>query len=258
MLLPNFIEPVFADQSEPTWLKEGTYVKYTTDQTGYAYVLNASSPRGYDTLCFYNATFGWHCLKITNTKAKIEFNFNYVGKTLNNLSLSNATLNIKKDVFVDLKNRAVYDSNGAVIGTTHMWVCANPSNGQEVVIWDIPPERVSLPAKTNYELETCQGIVKGFVVEGNVTINHAKRYIDLLCDSNTGLMVDGFFDSDPIMLGSGISALFYKGRIYLSDTNIELITYNQTDWSEIMLLASPIIAFVVLFVAIYKHMQKKY
>ncbi len=257
-----FIALVYADQCVPTWLREGTYVRYTTNQPGYAYFFNSSNPRGYDTLGFYNATFGWSCLSITNKIAKIEFFFDYMGKTLNNVSLGNATLTLKSDVFVDLDNRAVHYSNGSIIGTTHLWVCANPNDDQKVVIWDIPPEKVSLPVKTGYILDTCQGMVKGFIVEGTVTINQTRKNIDLLCDSTTGLMVDGSFDSDPIMVGSGINVLFINGRVYLSDTNIEFAIYNetsnQTNVSNIvMFMLLPIIVFVALFVAIRKRMQKK-
>ena len=82
----------------------------------------------------------------------------------------------------------------------------------------------------------------------------------LLCDLDTGLMVDGNFGWDPIITGTGIKALLLNGRIILSDTNIALgPTSDHSNWSFIFVFASlPILAFVVLFVAFYKLIRQKH
>jgi hypothetical protein len=255
-----FIGVASADQFSPTWLKEGIYVKYTTDQVGYAYLANNSHPLGSDTLSFWNATFGWRCISINDTVAKLAVILNYVGKELNGISLGNATLQLTSEVYVDLSTRAVYDLNGSLLGTTHMWVPANPSEDQDVVVWDVPPDKVVLPAKCNdVWFLTIQGKQDGFSLEGTATINGKPRNFLLLCDQDTGLMVDGSFEWDPILTGAGVNALLLNGLVLLSDTNIDLgSTYDPTNWSIIITFAIlPLLAFIVLFVAFYKRMRKR-
>jgi len=255
-----FIGAASADQFAPTWLKEGAYVKYTSDQVGYAYLANSSHPLGNDDLSFWNATFGWRCVSLNDTVAKLEFTFDYVGKMLNHVSLENATLQLAGEVYVDLSTRAVYGLNGSLLGTTHMWVTTNPSEGQDVVVWNVPPDKVVLPAKCkDVWFLTIQGKQDGFSLEGTATINGTSRIFLLLCDQDTGLMVDGNFGWDPILTGAGVNALLLNGRVILSDTNIALgPTYDPTNWSIIITFVTlPTLAFIVLFVAFYKRMRKR-
>ncbi|PVX24232.1 MAG: hypothetical protein CW716_10520 [Candidatus Bathyarchaeum sp.] len=260
ILSVGLIGLVGAESSSPAWLKEGTYVKYSTDQVGYAYLFNNSGLSGINSLSFWNATFGWRCVSINDTVAKLEFTFDYVGKTLNDVSLENATLQLAGEVYVDIYTRAMYASNGSLLGTTHMWVTANPTEGQDVVVWDIPPERVTLPAKVNgVWFQTIQGKQDGFNLEGTETVNGKAKNFGLLCDLDTGLMVDGNFEWDPIITGAGIKALLLNGRIILSDTNIALtITSDNSKGSFIFVFISlSILAFVILFVAFYKRIHQK-
>ncbi|MBT0158660.1 hypothetical protein G4O51_01605 [Candidatus Bathyarchaeota archaeon A05DMB-2] len=256
-----FISLSNASNFAPTWLREGTYVKYTTNQVGYAYVANNSNPLGSDTLSFWNATFGWRCISINDTIAKLSFTLNYTGKELNKVSLDNATLQLTGEVYVDLSSRAVYDLNGSLLGTTHMWVSANPSEGQEVVVWDVPPDKVGLPAKCNgIWFTTIQGRQDGFSLEGTGKINGVSTNFLILCDQDTGLMIDGNFGWDPLITSAGINALLLNGIVMLSDTNIALgPTSDPTNWPLIIMLATlPTIAFIGLFVIFYKYMHKKH
>lgn len=257
VLLVDFVGLVGADSLSPAWLKEGKYVKYSTDQVGYAYLFSES---GIDVLSFWNATFGWCCVSINDEVSKLEFTFDYVGKKLNSVSLENATLQLAGEVSVDMSTRAVYALNGSVLGTTHMWVTANPTEGQDVVVWDIPPEKVSLPAKVNgMWFQSIQGTQDGFSLEGTGTANGISKNFGLLCDLDTGLMVDGSFEWDPVITGAGIKALLLNGRIMLSDTNIEL--GQPSDHSNgsfvFVFIGLPILAFGVLFVAFHKRIHKK-
>lgn len=248
------ISAVEAGQFAPHWLKEGTYVKYTTDKLGYAYISNNSA------LSFWNATFCWNCVNINETVAKVKVTFDYVGKTLDNSSLGNATLRLTGDVYVILSTRTVYGLNGSLLGTTHIWIPANPAEGQEVVVWDIGSDKVTLPAQVNNVwIQTIQGKQAGFILDGNGSINGNSRNFGVLCDLDTGLMIDGSFEWDPIMTGAGINALLLNGHIILSDTNIALgPAYDPTNWSTIIsLITLPILAFAVLLVLCYKHMHKK-
>lgn len=260
MLTASFINLASADNFPPLWLKKDAYVQYTTNKVGYAYVVNRSASLGFDTLSFWNATFGWHCTSINDTMARLLFTFSYVGKELNNVSLTNATLQLTGEVYVGLYNRAVYDLEGHLLGTTHLWVTANPAEGQEVVIWDVPPDKISLQAECkDIWFLTIQGNQAGFALDGTGKINGTSTSFLLLCDQDTGLMIDGNFGWDPIITSAGINALLLNGRIMFSDTNISLgPTYDPTNWSLIIMFTTlPILAFIVLFVAFYKRMRKK-
>lgn len=256
-----FIDKTNAEQFVPTWLKEGAYVKYTTDQVGYAYLANNSQPSCSDTLSFWNATFGWSCVSINNTVAKLEVTLDYVGKELNGVSLDNATLQITGEVYVELATRAVYDLNTSLLGTTHMWVSSDSSEGQDVLVWAVPPDKVVLPAKCkDVWFSTIQGKQDGFSLQGTITINNETRNLLLLCDQDTGLMVDGSFEWDPILTGAGINALLLNGIVVLSETNINFgPTYDPSNWCLIVIFATVIVlAFMIFFVIFYKRMSKKH
>ncbi|MGB9914879.1 MAG: hypothetical protein ACPLIG_03905 [Candidatus Bathyarchaeales archaeon] len=248
---------VYANQS-PTWLREGTYVKYSTDRDGYAYLFSDSDLSS-NVLSFWNATFGWRCISVNETIAKLEFTFDYIGKKLNNVSLENATLKLAGEIYVHLPTRRVYNLNGSILGTTHMWLTSNPSEGQEVVVWDMPPEKVTLPAKVNNVwFQTIQGKQQGFIVEGTGIVRGKPKNFLLLCDLDTGLMVDGNFEWDPIMTVAGIKVLLLNGRIILSDTNIMLgSAFEQSTGSFIFVLSLPILAFVVLLITFRRIIHKK-
>ena len=258
---PCLICAVGADSSAPNWLKKDTYVKYTTSEVGYAYIFNGSNSRGYDTLSFWNATFGWRCVSLNTTMAKLNFTLHYVGNWLNGVSLENASLQISGDVDVDLYSRTVYASNGSLIGTTHLWGPANPSDGEDVVLWDIPPDRITLPASTNnIWMQTIQGKQDGYQVGGNGTVKGVIINFLILCDLDTELMVDGDFGYDPVMAGAGINTLLLNGRIILSDTNIQLggPKDEPVNWSAVLtFLVLPVAVFAMLFVTLYIHYFRK-
>ena len=260
VLAVSFISLTNATVFTPSWLNEGAYVQYTTDQVGYAYVANSSAIDGFDTLAFWNATFGWRCTSLNDTMAKLLFTFSYLGMELNDVSLDNATLQLTGEAYVDLYTRAVYDLEGSLLGTTHLWVTANPAEGQEVVVWDVPPDKISLPAQCKDTwFTTIQGKQDGFIVEGDVKINGTSTFILVLCDQDTGLMIDGSFAWDPIISSAGINILLLNGMVIFSDTNISLgPEYNPTNWPlTIVLVALPIIAVITLLVTYYKRAHKK-
>ncbi len=261
VLTAYFIGIASANQLAPIWLKEGAYVKYTTDQAGFAYLANNLHPLISDTLSFWNATFGWHCVSINDTAAKLVVTLSYTGKELNGIPLDNATMQLSSEVYVDLSTMSVYDQNGTRHGTTHIWVPANPVEGQDVVVWNVPLDIVTLPAKCNdVWFLTIQGKQDAFSLEGTAQINNKSRNYLLLCDQDTGLMVDGSFEWDPILNAIGINALLLNGLVILSDTNIVLgPTYDPTNWLMIITFTTlPIVSFAVLFVAFYMRMRKKW
>jgi hypothetical protein len=227
---------------------------------GYAYIVNNTSPLGYDMLSFWNGTFGWRCVDINETAAKLQVTFNYIGNKLNDVSLYNTSLQLTGDVYVNPQTRAVYCSNGSLLGTTHMWLPANPEEGQDITVWVNNSDRTTLPAQVNgIWFTSVQGKQSGFLINGNATINGVSRNLGVICDLDTGLMVDGNFEWDPIIVGVGINVLLLNGQVNLSDTNIPLgPTYDPTNWTAIIAFTTvPIMAFMVLFRAFYRHIRKK-
>jgi hypothetical protein len=192
--------------------------------------------------------------------ARLLFTFNYTGKELNHVSLDNATLQLTGEVYVDLYTRAVY-SEGSLLGTTHLWVTVNPAESQEVVVWDIPPDKISLPAECkDIWCMTIQGNQAGFTLGGTSKINGTSKSFLALFDRDTGIMIDGSFEWDPIIASAGINALLLNGRITFSDTNISLgPEYDPTNWPlTIVLIALPTTALTALFVVSYKLVNKKH
>jgi len=269
LILASFVGMVGAGDFGPAWLKEGAYVKYTVNEAGFVYVVNSSDPSVFDVLSFWNATFGWQCTSINDTVTKVLFTFSYTGKELNNVSLDNATLQLSGEVYVNLSTRNVYSLDGDLLGTTHLWLSASPVDGQEMVVWNIPPNRESLPAKCkDIWFLTTQGRQDGFIVEGTKEISGVPRDFLIICDYDTGVMVDGSFAWDPLINGAGITVMFLDGEIMLSDTNIPQVyphaphshdenDPDSLDWDLIMFIGLPIIAFIVLFAIFYKLLSKK-
>jgi hypothetical protein len=129
------------DAFAPSWLKEGTYAKYTTDRASGASLFDINSPdyRGlnwwnassYDSLSYLNATLMWRCISINDAKAEIEVTFDYIGKQLihnsngvnNIIPLSNASQKVTGKVYVDLYTRGVYTSEGDLLAQLTYGCC---------------------------------------------------------------------------------------------------------------------------------------
>lgn len=273
-MLGSLIPAISArDSFAPSWLKEGAYATYVTNKEGTAGIFNTTDPQykglncwnanSYDRISYWNASLTWRCISINDTTAKLQVTFDYVGKELshfvgtemNRIPLNNESLQLTGETYVDLYTRAVYTSDGT-LGTTHLWLPANPSEGQDMVVWDVPSETVTLPATVNNVwLETIQGKQDGFQVGGTVTINGKPMNIMMTYDLDTGLGIDGFFQWDPIMAAIGIS----DGNLdKFSDTNISLGAKDTSlNWTLILQYAILPIAIVLLVVAFVIRRRKK-
>jgi len=274
-ILGTFIPAVSArDSFAPSWLKEGTYATYTTDRESGASIFNTNNDpqyRGlncwnasaYDEIAYWNATLTWRCTNINDTTSKLQVTFNYTGKTLiHNIGeikrepLNNASLQITGEAYVDLYTRAVYTTDGTLLGTTHLWLPANPTEDQDIAVWDLPPEKVTLPAKVNsVTFHTPQGIQDSFLVQGTTTINGKPENFNSFYDLDTGLMVGGLFEWDPIMAAIGIRS---SGLQTFSDTNIQLGSNGTSlNWTLILQYAILPIAVILLGVAFVIKRKKK-
>ncbi len=275
-VLGSFIPAVAArDPFAPSWLKEGAYATYVTDREGTAFVFNTTDPQNKglnylnattrDQVTYLNAILTWQCVSINGTTAKLQVTFDYVGKELfrfvgtemNRIPLNNEPLQLAGEAYVDLYTRAVYTTDGTLLGTTHLWLPANPSEGQDMVVWDVPPETETLPARLeNVWFETIQGKQDGFQLGGGtVTVNGKPMNIMMSYDLDTGLGIDGYFQWDPIMAAIGIS----EGNLEkFSDTNINLGPERTTiNWTQILQYSILPIAIVLLIAAFVVRRKKK-
>lgn len=268
-----FIPAVAArDSFAPAWLKEGTYATYATNQESAASIFETSNPQygglncwnasAYDVLSYWNAALTWRCININDTVAKLHITFDYIGKELiHNVgevkreSLNNASLQLTGEVYVDLYTRAVYTSDGTLLGTTQLWAPANPTEGQEITVWAIGSEIVTIPAQVNNVwFETTQRKQEGFMVGGTETINGKSTNFDLTCDLNTGVNV-GSLQWDPVMAAIGIR----MGNLdAFSDTNINLGSDDTSlNWTVILQYTILPIAIVLISVAVLYARKKK-
>lgn len=266
---------VAQDAFAPGWLKEGAYVKYTTSKESSALIFNTTDPQNKglnylnaitrDQLRYFNASLIWECVNVNSTTAKLKVTFNYIGKELlhldgtelNRTSLNNESLQLTGEAYVDLYSRAVYATDGDLLGTTHLWLPANPTEGQEMVVWDVPPEKGTLPAiLNNVWFMTDQGKQDGFQLGGGtVTVNGQTRSIMMSYDLDTGLAIDGYFNWDPIMAAIGLSD---GGFEEFSDTNIDLGS-EDTSFNWVLTLQYallPVALILLCAVVIYRYKKK--
>jgi hypothetical protein len=264
------------DSFAPAWLKEGVYATYVTDEENSALIFNITDPQyrgldwltapAYDQIKYWNASLTWRCISTNDTTAQLQVTFDYVGEELfhfvgtelSRIPLNNASLQLNGKVYVDLYTRAVYTADGTLLGTTHLWLPANPREGQNMVVWDVPPKTITLPAAVNNVwFETIQGKQDGFQISGTITVsdNGKGQNIMMFYDLDTGLGVGGYFQWDPIMAAIGI---YDSGLKMFSDTNIDLGAKDTSlNWTIILQYAILPTAVVLLVVAFVIKRKKK-
>ncbi len=262
------------DAFAPSWLKEGAYVKYvaclpgTTDLGGLAF-FNLSNPKFAGTnytlpgqkidayLDINSSSLTWRCVSVNDTMAKLQVTLDSVGKLawINSSSSEEVSLQRTAEVYVDLYTRGVYNVNGAFLGTTHLWLPANPTNGQEIIVWEEGSDTITTAVTVSEE-----GKQYTFRTGSSVTIKNNPLMLGLTYDLDTGLGVSEnggqIFYWDPIFASVGI----ISGDIGLvSETNIDLgPEHSEIYWNQI-LYSSIIPIAIILLVAtlIIKRKRKK-
>jgi len=239
-----FFGPVFAQSTVfvPIWLEEGAYVEFSCGE-GLWYPSSASSGIVYE-----SATFKWTCVDLTGTVAKLNITLTY------NIEGEDPPV-FSAEVLVDAVNRSVYSLDGTLLGATQLWSESNPSDGDQVVLWNIAPDKVVGTVETNRVGETPQGKQGAYKVTGNETINGNLAVFNLRYDQNTGIMIRG------LMWNEGVFKALSKGilnSVTISDTNIDLgpstETFDINSFIPIIIIA---VAFVLIFVTIYWKKSKK-
>lgn len=216
LLLSTSIGSCYAQSSSilaPTWMKEGTYAHYTFFESStplygdYVRFLNGSAS-------FYknitSIVFRWECIKLRENMATLNVSF-AISSTV-----QSGNFHVSALLDVDIVSRSVYLQNGTLIGTTHLWAPSSPADGQEIVLWDVPPDKATgtitgtLEGTIMYTFQTSQGTQRFFTID-NVTgkINGKDAFFfggNPWYEYDTGLMVQGSLDYEPTITALGIDA----------------------------------------------------
>lgn len=240
----------------PTWLKKGTYAEYTYP-SGAMYVATTTS--GYlSSRSFRDAVFRWECVDLNETVAELKISLNFT--VVNGESVEEKTENLTTELWIKLNNRAVYQQNGTVIGTSHLWLPANPGPNDDIVLWDVPPDKVTLkPASINLHVKTPQGVQVAYnVTSGLEKIKGSPAVFKVLCDFDTGVMCSETLSYEPVWAALGIENWFPVNMTF-ADTNINLgppYMPSLEPYMIFLLIAVPV-AFAIVFIAVYSRRRRK-
>ena len=229
----------------PIWMKEGTFVQYEFKSSVVFFLNRTSFPFESDA----SVTWRWECTEINEDMAKLNVTIDFIGE--------NKRLFLSTEVNVNTTSRQVFLLNGTLIGTTNLWAKANPTDGEEIVVWDTPPDRILGVAEKRGWSYTPQGAQKIYNLEGAGTINGRNALFDSLHDIDTGIMIDGIIHHEATLFALDIDSLGVNGRFSFTDTNIDLGPREL--WPEIFGLL-PILIIVIVFVSvfvIFYHRRRK-
>jgi hypothetical protein len=240
----------------PTWLKKGTYVEYTY-ASGAMYFTTTTSGH-FTSRSFRDAVFRWECVDLNETVAELKISLNYT--VVGGESVEEKTENLTTELWIKLSNRAVYQQNGTLLGTTHLWLPANPTPNDDIVLWDVPPDKVTLkPASINLHVKTPQGVQVAYNVTSGLEISKGSPTVfKVLCDFNTGVMCSETLSHEPVWPALGIENWF-PANMAFADTNIDLgppYTPPLEPYVIFLLIAVPV-AFTIVFIVVYGRRRRK-
>jgi hypothetical protein len=243
-----------ADLFAPTWLKTGTYAQYITGPNGLL-LMNGSFPQvDHNSTKNSDIIFRWECLEQTGTTAKLNISIDW-GPSEGGFHRTNV-------VYVDTVNRTVTLLNGTQIGTTRLWLPANPSQGQEITFWETSAEKVlgTVNAGANGEtlfFNTVQGVQKGFYIDANGTIMGQQYFTPAACyDFDSGVALTNFLLFEPTVVALDIKEII--GGSELAMTNIDLGPREISfDIRAALPYAALISAIIIITVALVVRRRRK-
>ena len=230
----------------PIWMKEGTFVQYEFKSSVVFFLNRTIFPFENDA----SATWRWECIELDDDLVTLNVSISFTGEK--------KSLFISKEVNVNTTNRQVMLSNGTLIGTTNLWAKANPTDGEEIVVWDAPPDRILGVAEKGGWSYTPQGAQKIYNLEGAGAINGRNALFDSLHDIDTGIMIAGIIHHEATLFALGIDSPGVSGRFLFTDTNIDLGPREL--WPEILGLLPillVVIVFISVFVILYRRRRKR-
>jgi hypothetical protein len=168
----------------------------------------------------------------------------------------NVSIQRTGEAYVDLYTRGVYSTDGTFLGTTHLWLPANPNNDQEIIMWEENSETITATATISDRwTTTIQGTQDIFQTSQTFTVNGLYQH-SLDYDLDTGLCVGGILLWDPIFAVVGVRS-GTVGSFF--DTNIDLgPVRSEINWSQTLQYAIIPIAIILLITTlIIKHKKRK-
>lgn len=221
----------------PIWMKEGAFVQYEFKSAGIVFQNQTLIPFK----PYASVTWRWECTGLDNDLATLNVSIK--------VTRENRTLLLLKEVDVNTTSRQVFLSNGTLIGTTHLWATANPMNGEEILLWDVLPDRIVgvVEIKGGW-YHTPQGAQKIYKIGGTGTINDDNTHIRTTHDVDTGIMISGLIANEATLFALDIDSPLVNGAFLFTDTNIDLGPREL--WPEILGLL-PILIVVILFISVF-------
>lgn len=258
----------------PSWMNEGTYVDYDfTPQAGYSNgVLETSVDLSVSFLNgsrirFRNVTsviFRWECTALTENMAKLDVSYSVTS------DLASDNFYTSTSVDVDIATRRVSFQDGTLIGTTNFWLPSRPANGQEILLWDVPPEKVTANVRASepngediftgqtlsepqrvFQLQNMTGTMNGQVV------NDSTFWGGGMYEYDTGLYVNG-----PIFLDSLFTAIGIDNREFpiFVTTNIDMgpakIVISWGYWLSVAAFVGAIVV-IAAYLLIRRRRQRR-
>jgi hypothetical protein len=243
----------------PSWFKPGAYAEYTfqagyvlTNESQVKIVDNSPSIINYTRYSFDAGTYRWDYVDLNSTTMKLKINVSLTEK-------GNVT---EHDVFVyvDVATRRVFLENGTCLSTTHVWLPSYPSATDDLVVWDLPPDFITLriedPERDAYT-RTIQGRQQVFSIGGGGMINGKNSIFLGMYDMNTGILLSGHLEHEPTMIAFNYTVV-NTGIVNLSSTNIDLgPSSEKLDFKLIIAAVSLPVVFVIVFGVMYSRKKRR-
>ncbi len=271
LLMSSFIASCAGQASifAPSWLKEGTYASYTfpfsqmqkDDET---YIVSQlmflnNSFRDYKNAT--SATLRWECIRLDGDTATLNITYNITSDLPTDNFYTSAAVN------VNTATRSVYLQNGTLIGTTRMWMPSSPADGEEVVFWDVPPDKATANVTTAYGGDTTvyktpdQGAQRTFMLAnmaGKIDGQDTTAINDLFhYEYDTGLFLYGTLKQEPLLKALGIADNFQAAQF--GGANVDFGPQSTViDWSYVLSLAAVVGAIIIMAIMmVLRRLRRK-
>jgi len=232
----------------PTWLKNGAFAEYTFRNNSLIF-FNGTSLSG------DKGSFQWECIDLNASISKFRLSLIITEKNESIVHLTN-------EVYIRLLDRAVFLKTGTLVGTTNLWLPANPTIDQRIVMWDIPPNTLAFKISnyTGIKGQTPQGVQKSFIVNGIGQVDGQNRTFWVMSDFNTGILIDGELKNDITLKALDVDWLGFYGRLTFANTNIDLGPNERMIDLRVtfpLILVGFVMFFVVCSYLRHKNFKKK-
>jgi hypothetical protein len=210
--------------------------------------------------------FRWDCIQLDGNMATLNVSYNVTTEP------ETEDLYISTLLNVDTVTRSVYLQNGTQIGTTLLWLPSTPAKGQEIVLWDLPPDKAIAKIVTEYEFngepitwsDTTQGAQRAFqytepvgIMNGVDLTNNSQYSTSPFYEYDTGLMMWGTLRNETMFISLGLHPFTMPERMF---TNVDMLPPKVIiDWSYVLGLAGigGSIILIVAMLIVKKYRQRK-